>query len=148
MPKKDRDYVLERIKKNSNGCWLWQKHIIWNGYGQASFRNGDRVDKVRAHRLAYEIFKEAIPEGLVLDHLCRVRHCVNPSHLEAVTHKENIRRGETGKFPKPWLQKTECVNGHSYTPQNIYVRPDTGAKLCRKCRKETSKKYQLKLQGA
>jgi hypothetical protein len=69
-------------------CWLWKRHINGTGYGMV------RDGKLRlAHRVYYERAKGPIPEGLTLDHLCRQRHCVNPDHLEAVTLKENIRRG-------------------------------------------------------
>lgn len=145
MPKKE--YVLERVKKVAD-CWEWQLHVTKNGYGQASFRNGNKIDKISAHRLAYELFNKPIPEGLDIDHLCRNRRCVNPEHLEAVTRRENIRRGESGKSPKPMLHRTECVNGHPYTSQNTYIRPDKGTKLCRQCRSDAEKRYKLKLQGA
>lgn len=91
-----------------------------DGYAQVT------VDghQVYAHRVAYEAIHGAIPDGLVIDHLCRNRGCVNVDHLEAVTHAENIRRG---------VQMTHCVNGHQ---RNVYVMPSTGRSRCRDCHRE------------
>jgi hypothetical protein len=75
--------------EKTDGCWFWRARIIATGYG--SFSLDGR--KVMAHRFAYELLVGPIPEDLELDHLCRVRHCVNPAHLEPVTHRENILRG-------------------------------------------------------
>jgi hypothetical protein len=74
-------------------CWYWLRHATTGGYGRVT------VDGVRlaAHVIYYEQAKGRVPEGLELDHLCRVRRCVNPDHLEAVTHAENVRRGAMGK---------------------------------------------------
>jgi hypothetical protein len=76
-------------------CWLWRAHVMRNGYGY--------FDKGYAHRWAYQHMVAEIPEGLELDHLCRVRNCVNPYHLEPVTHAENHRRRrgiKTGPYKK------------------------------------------------
>jgi hypothetical protein len=86
-----------------------------------------------AHRVAYELFKGPIPAGMDLDHLCRVRCCCNPDHLEPVTRKENLRRGLNG-------QKTACYKGHPYTPENTYYRANTGKKQCRLCAREMDRK--------
>lgn len=85
MRSEDIASFWRQVEKQSNGCWLWMGRRRWSGYGL--FRGHG------AHRIAYMLARGSIPEGLVLDHLCRVRPCVNPDHLEAVTDRENIRRG-------------------------------------------------------
>jgi hypothetical protein len=85
-------------------------------------RNGPNVS---IHRYIYELFSGPIPVGLVLDHLCRVRHCVNPEHLEPVTIAENVRRGLKGRMV------THCPKGHEYTPENTYTY---NRRECRRCK--------------
>jgi hypothetical protein len=105
-------------------CWLWTASRVGGGYGRFHPTNGVSV---YAHRWAYEQLVGPIPEGLQLDHLCRVRQCVNPSHLEPVTQAENIRRGA--------LYVVECPKGHAYDEANTYRRPG-GQRSCRACRCE------------
>jgi hypothetical protein len=109
-------------------CWLWTGSRNWGGYGQ--FRLHQRL--LLAHRWAYEFCVGPIPEGLTLDHLCRVHNCVNPEHLEAVTHRENVLRG-TGPTALN-AARTHCVNGHAFTPDNLYPLA-TGHRRCAACRR-------------
>src|SRR5438477_6063730 len=91
-----RERVERRLLKTNGGkgCWLWLGAHKPNGYAQIAVKTGDGSWKVAyVHRLMFEWHKRAIPSGRELDHLCRVRGCVNPDHLELVTRKENIRRG-------------------------------------------------------
>jgi hypothetical protein len=85
---------------------------------------------VYVHRVVYEALVKPIPVGLVLDHLCRVRHCVNPAHLEPVTQRENVLRGETA--PAANKAKTHCVRGHPFSGQNLILRK-SGVRECRTC---------------
>ena len=84
------EHVARGYVVTESGCWLWQRSKSRDGYGWASLKNRTK----QAHRLVYELIKGPVPDGLVLDHLCRVRHCVNPDHLEPVTPGENVRRSE------------------------------------------------------
>ena len=79
---------LTRYKEDANGCWIWQGSETGTGYGGIKWLGKSTV----AHRVVYEIIKGKIPDGLFLDHLCSVKKCVNPQHLEPVTHRENIQR--------------------------------------------------------
>lgn len=112
------------VERNENGCWLWLGAIMPNGY--STFRGG------YGHRFAFESFRFPIPEGLEPDHLCRVRHCVNPFHLEVVTHRENCLRG----FGVSGInaRKTHCPAGHPYDSENTHYTPSGGRK-CRICQR-------------
>lgn len=112
-------------------CWVWTASTRNGGYGQ--FRIDGRV-KV-AHRLAFEELRDEIPGGLVLDHLCRNRKCVNPDHLDPVTDQVNIARGEGGVNQR---RKTHCPQGHPYDEQNTR-RYRTG-RYCRTCGGGTDRK--------
>lgn len=97
-----------------------------------------------AHRAAYEAVNGPIPAGLVIDHLCRVRDCINPSHMEAVPQGVNVRRGES-----LWAKnaaKTECSNGHAFDAENTYRRPD-GDRDCRTCKRDADRRSKARLRG-
>lgn len=119
----------------SGDCWLWTAYIDPIGYGHFSVGS---LKARRAHRIAYELFVGPIPEGLVIDHLCRVRHCVNPAHLEAVTDEENRNRGLLSPI------RTHCNHGHEFTAENSYITPPTatrpGRRSCRECKRAHDKK--------
>jgi len=85
---------------------------------------------IDAHRLSYRLHKGEIPQGLELDHLCKAKSCVNPDHLEAVTHKENMRRAEI-IWPKP-KPKTFCKRGHAFDARNTHFTKN-GVQQCREC---------------
>lgn len=136
MPKtKDvKEALLEYVNKTDT-CWLWTTTINRQGYG--SFSLGQRRGiSIQAHRVSYTVFKGAIPEGLQIDHLCRVRSCVNPDHLEAVTQEENARRRKESN--------THCPQGHEYSEKNVYSWKGL-RKECRICHKDREFKRRGKL---
>lgn len=122
----NEERFAEKIVVSPDDCWLWQAALSYNGYG--FFHVGGK--QLRAHRWAYENFIGPIPEGMTLDHLCRVRHCANPFHCEIVTRAENALRGDGPTAVN--ARRTHCIRGHLLADENLRTRPD-GRRQCRAC---------------
>jgi hypothetical protein len=142
MPKKltEQDFINRYTVEpmyamTEESCWTWTGAIRTNdGYGKFQ----DRL----AHIKNYEKARGKVPAGLELDHLCRVRSCINPAHLEAVSHAENVRRGIWGTHQKA---KTHCPRGHEYNAANTYKYK--GRRCCRACNNIISLEKYYKRKG-
>ena len=129
----------ERVSEQADGCWAWTGHTN-NGYGRVTryFRN------FYAHRYSLLQHGIEVPADREVDHLCRNRRCVNPSHLEIVTTSVNIVRSlpykDTGRLGRWHLAKTHCPQGHPYGGDNLYIRTD-GGRECRTCRRAHVRRF-------
>lgn len=133
-----------------NGCWHYTGNINEDGYGRCGYkgRTGENV-----HRVAYEVFVKPIPEGMTVNHKCHDddpdcpggyclhRRCFNPDHLVAVSIGTNIDNGKTPSSIN--AAKDECINGHTFTVANTYIRPD-GDRGCKACRADAVRRYEAK----
>jgi hypothetical protein len=128
-PRDIRERLIEKIEVDEYGCWLFAGNRSSSGYGLIH-HNGRQAS---AHRVSYELHVGLIAEGLELDHLCRVRACVNPAHLEPVTRAENNRRGDGA------IRKLVCPRGHWTLGDNAITRRD-GTRWCRTCKNEESRR--------
>ena len=124
-----------------NDCWLWLNSRSKLGYGQFRLGHGYRTS---AHRAAYILMVGDDIGGLDIDHLCRNPSCVNPSHLEAVTSRENTIRGTSP--PATNVKKKECLRGHKYTRENTKTNK-TGGRSCRECGRAKWRTYYYKRKG-
>ena len=129
-----------KVSRQPDGCWLWTGYIGTHGYGMISTTKaaGRRPDV--AHRISYELYVGPIPDGLVIDHLCRVRACVNPAHLEAVTQQTNFLRSEHQSAVS--LRRNRCKHGHKLS-DNARVSA-SGKRDCRECvKRRNAARYDL-----
>jgi hypothetical protein len=131
---------MAKVERSEDGCWLWCASVTNRGYGR--FRTKAQGE-VFAHRFSYEIHVGPIPEGLHLDHLCRVRRCVNPEHLEPVTCRENLLRGDT--LTAANAAKTHCPKNHPYDETNTYM--NAGSRRCRTCKRDRQREH-ARIHGA
>lgn len=130
---------FHNLVDTSGDCWLWKGYIAPNGYG--TFRVGSLKDgtrrKVYAHRFSYIVYHGIIPPGLELDHLCRVRHCVNPAHLEPVTRRTNMMRGiALPRVRAIAAARTHCTRGHLWVENTTHYPSRPNERICKQCERE------------
>lgn len=144
MPRTDsmERFMDKVLPEPMTGCWLWAGAVSWNGYGKFSERVGPgRNDFVTAiaHRWIMEQEYGPIPPGLQVDHICRVRCCVNPRHLRMVSARENLLALGSLSPTKRLADRTHCKNGHEFIPAN--TRMINGVRVCKTCDRERSLRY-------
>lgn len=128
--------LIDKVKKTET-CWLWTGDVDkTSGYGRIAFNK----KRFYAHRVFYSIFKGKIGENLCIDHICRVRNCVNPEHLRAVTKQINTIENSIGAGAIN-RNKTHCKNGHEFNKENTYYIPKGNGKwrACKECSRQTYK---------
>ena len=127
------DRFWSKVRIADSGCWEWTASRFHTGYGQYK-----GALSAAAHREAYLTLVGPVPEPLVMDHLCRVRHCVNPAHLEPVTQQVNILRGDLPAVNVSRSNTETCRNGlHPWTEENIKINVTSGRKQCEPCLAES-----------
>lgn len=127
-PRNTVENMMRYVDKTSS-CWLWNGPLASNGYSKTKYR----LKHTSGHRAFYLHFRGEIPPGMHLDHICRVRSCVNPDHLEIVTPRENLLRGNGHAAINS--KKKSCKRGHELAGKNLYLTPD-GRRNCKICRSQ------------
>ena len=137
-PKDDAARFWSKVERlGSNDCWRWLAAMNHQGYGVFQYRNAGRM----AHRVSYELTHGPIPDGLVVDHLCRNRSCMNPAHLDVVTPRTNTLR--SSNFIARHAIAMHCPQGHPYDTKNTYHTP-SGGRDCRTCRLSAVRRWRAR----
>lgn len=124
-----------RVEPDANGCLIWTGPRSTSGYGRFAPR---RTRPVQAHRFAYEEQVGSIAPGLTIDHLCRIRLCVNPEHMEPIANRDNLLRGIGVSAVN--ARKVRCPSGHPYSATNTIHRRD-GGRTCRTCNRARNRRW-------
>lgn len=128
--------LLAKSVRQPNGCLIWTGYIDRKGYA--------RYSGLGAYRINYGLQVGPIPEGMTVDHLCFEPRCVEVTHLRLLTRLENARNHASAPCVVP---EGECINGHAFTPENTYVKPD-GWRDCRTCIRERVRAYKARKRAA
>lgn len=120
--------IIDKWVLKSDFCWMWFGSVAANGYSKTVIEGRH----VSAHRAVYSYFKGPIANGMCIDHLCGIKRCVNPEHLESVTPRTNTLRCEHA-IATVNSKKIHCIRGHVLSGENLYITPN-GRRQCKKCR--------------
>lgn len=134
--KVDKNGPVPKYRPHLGACWLWTACVNAKGYGQMAVRQGSTL----AHRISFALSGGIVSDGMQIDHLCRVRGCVNPKHLEVVTPRTNTRRGYSPSGMH--ARKTYCVHGHPLSGYNLRITERQ--RFCRACVREAQRRYQAR----
>lgn len=137
-----QDRIMSHVTTSDTGCWLWTKSVTSGGYARVKHEGRTHA----AHRLLYELTIGSVPADLELDHICRVRRCVNPAHLEPVTPRENTMRAPTAPAAIN-AAKTRCDHGHPFDAANTQI-DSRAMRQCRTCRRASVARYYAKTREA
>lgn len=137
--------IRSKIEVRPNGCWQWTAAKYGKGYALVRWEGGNRL----AHRIVYQLLRGVTPPELTCDHLCRNRACVNPWHIELVTNRKNVLRGQG--ITAVNARKTHCKHGHEFTEENTRwrIRDGRWRRVCRAChRQSVSRAYKALKEAA
>lgn len=137
-------YINNSIPVTESGCWIWERACNKDGYGHHCILVFGEKKWIDAHRGSYIAFKGYINTGMTIDHLCKVKCCINPDHLDCVTNKENNSRGNSRSALN--LRKTHCPQGHPLSGDNLYLY--RGKRGCFTCRRKQASQSNLKARNA
>lgn len=132
--KVDKNGAASDYRPDLGSCWLWIASTNAHGYGTFKVENGSTL----AHRISWSMHGGVVPKDMQIDHLCRVRNCVNPKHLEVVSPRVNTHRGFTN------ARKIHCPKGHLYDGDNLYTTPKGRSRQCRECVRQSQRRYQAR----
>lgn len=137
------DRLMEKVRVDADGCWVWTGSCFGGNVGKNGVRYG-RISRdgkqIAVHRASYEAHVGPIPAGLVIDHLCRNTFCINPAHLEAVTQQENVLRGLGA-------MKSHCPHGHELSGSNLRIqkrRTKASKRICATCHVEQNRAWRAR----
>lgn len=146
-PRPIEERFATKVKKGATH-WIWTGSKTKLGYGM--IWDNEKKGHAMAHRVSWEMSNgRKIPDGLQIDHLCRVPSCVNPAHLEAVTPSVNTARGLAPRIAAVYQRsKMNCPQGHPYSPENTYIHPVRGSRSCKTCSHESTRRSRARAKAA
>ena len=132
MRRSIEERMWDHVRTEKGGCWLWEGYVDKDGYGRMVSREHSVVVSGYVHRMAWEQYRGAIPKGMQIDHLCKIKNCVNPEHLEVTSPQVNNLRSNS--MAAKYARRDACKHGHPLTGAN--VRKVGNTRVCQTCNRQ------------